>query len=62
MIFQLLKNIKQLGLSHALSATMIVQGVGVQQMTIQEFEEQNLMEVFVENMAGRDSHLLSCLV
>lgn len=49
MILQLLKNLKQVGLSHALSATMVVQGVAVQQVSVQQIENQYLLELAVED-------------
>ena len=40
MIVELLKNIKQAALSHALSATMVVQGVALQQVSVNDFSQQ----------------------
>ena len=41
MLLEFVRNIKQFALTHAVSAAVVVQGVAVQQATIQDFSERD---------------------
>lgn len=53
MLVELLKNIKQAALTHAVSATMVVQGLAMQQATINDFSQQE--KAIVESLTESQS-------